>query len=116
MKSEPRKWDIIWSYTRPHIRVIIFSLFLGLLGAAGALASPMVTKWVLDALAASESLSGPIIALVVLTIVGSLIGMWQWIVLGRLAERIVFSAREGLIRKFFGARLEDVTSKPTGEL
>ncbi len=116
MKSEPRKWDIIWSYTRPHIRVIIFSLFLGLLGSAGALASPMVTKWVLDALAASESLSGPIIALVVLTIVGSLIGMWQWIVLGRLAERIVFSAREGLIRKFFGARLEDVTSKPTGEL
>lgn len=116
MQHQSTKWDIIWSYTRPHLNVIIFALFLGLLGSAGSLASPMVTKWVLDALAESESLSRPIIALLVLTFVGSLIGMWQWIVLGRLAERIVFGAREGLIRKFFGARLEDVTSRPTGEL
>lgn len=116
MDNETRKWDIIWSYTRPHLKVILFGLFLGLIGSAGGLASPMVTKWVLDALAASESISGPVIALVAITIVGSLIGMWQWIVLGRLAERIVLDARQGLIRKFFGARLGDVTSRPTGEL
>lgn len=116
MNPEPRKWDIIWSYTRPHLRVIFFGLLLGLLGSAGGLASPMVTKWVLDALAASESISGPVIALVAITIVGSVIGMWQWVVLGRLAERIVLDAREGLIRKFFGARLSDVTSRSTGEL
>lgn len=116
MNAEPRKWDIIWSYTRPHRKVISFGLLLGLLGSAGGLASPMVTKWVLDALAESESISGPVIALVAITIVGSVIGMWQWIVLGRVAERIILGAREGLVRKFFGARLSDVTSKSTGEL
>lgn len=116
MNTEPRKWHIIWSYTRPHLRVILFGLFLGLIGSAGGLASPMITKWVLDALAASESISGPVTALVVITIVGSFIGMWQWIVLGRVAERIILGAREGLVRKFFGARLADVTSKSTGEL
>lgn len=116
MEKENRKWDIIWSYTRPHMKVIVFGLFLGLIGSAGGLASPMVTKWVLDALAASESISGPVIALVAITIVGSIIGMWQWIVLGRLAERIILGAREGLVRKFFGARLGDITSRSTGEL
>lgn len=116
MDTTTRKWDIIWSYTRPHRKTIAFGLLLGLLGSAGGLASPMVTKWVLDALAASESISGPVIALVAITFVGSVIGMWQWIVLGRVAERIILGAREGLIRKFFGARLADVTSKSTGEL
>lgn len=116
METDTRKWDIIWSYTRPHMKVILFGLVLGLVQSAVALASPMVTKWVLDGLAASESISGPVVALVVLTVVGSLIGMWQWLLLGRVSERIVLGAREGLINKFFGARLSDVTRRPTGEL
>lgn len=116
MDNETRKWDIIWSYTRPHSKIILFGLILGLFQSGVALASPMVTKWVLDGLADSKSISGPIIALIAITIVGSLIGMWQWLLLGRVAERIVLGAREGLINKFFGARLSDVTSRPTGEL
>lgn len=116
MQTEPRKWDIIWSYARPHTKVISIGLVLGLLGSAGGLASPMVTKWVLDALAASEPISGPVIALIVITVIGSAISLAQWLVLGRVAERIVFGAREGLVHKFFGARLADVTSRSTGEL
>lgn len=116
MPKEPRKWDIIWSYARPHTKTISIGLVLGLLGSAGGLASPMVTKWVLDALAASEPISGPVIALIAITIIGSAISLAQWLVLGRVAERIVFGAREGLVHKFFGARLPDITSRSTGEL
>ena len=116
MATPIRKWDIIWSYTRPHIRTIGVGLMLGLLGSAGALASPMITKWVLDALAASESIAAPVTVLIAITLVGSSIGIWQWIVMGRVAETIVLDARTGLIRQFFGARISDITSRPTGEL
>jgi ATP-binding cassette subfamily B protein len=116
MQKQASRWDTLWSFTRPHLRTLAFGLFLALFGSAAGLASPMVTKWVLDSLSDSGSLTGPIIVLVALMIVGSMISLWQWILLGTLAERIVFSARSGMIRRFFGARVGDITSRPTGEL
>jgi ABC-type multidrug transport system fused ATPase/permease subunit len=116
MPEQPSRWDILWSFTRPHMRTLCLGLVLALIGSAAGLASPMVTKWVLDSLEASESLSGPIVVLLVLMVVGSAIGMWQWILLGTLAEKIVFNARAGMVRRFLDARLGEVTSRPTGEL
>lgn len=116
MTTETRKWSIIWSYTRPHLPRLFLGLVLALLGSAGGLASPMITKWVLDALAASESISQPAIALVIITFVGGAISMWQWIVMGKLAEQLVLDARKDMIHRFFGARLSDLTRRPTGEL
>lgn len=116
MPNQPSRWDILWSFTRPHMRTLALGLLLALIGSAAGLASPMVTKWVLDSLEASESLSGPIMVLLVLMVVGSAIGMYQWILLGTLAEKIVFSARAGMVRRFLGARLGEVTSRQTGEL
>ncbi|MBE1487807.1 ABC transporter ATP-binding protein [Plantactinospora soyae] len=107
---------ILWSFARPHTGKLILGLLLALLGSAAGLASPMVTKWVLDSLGGSASLSGPITALAVLLVVGSAIWLWQWILLGTLGERIVLDARESIIRRFFRATVPEVTRRPTGEL
>lgn len=116
MPKQPGRWDTLWSFTRPHLRTLALGLFLALIGSAAGLASPMVTKWVLDSLAESASLSGPILVLVALMIVGSIISLWQWILLGTLAERIVLNVRAGMVRRFFGAQVGEITSRPTGEL
>ncbi|HYH12596.1 MAG TPA: ABC transporter ATP-binding protein [Thermomicrobiales bacterium] len=116
MEHQPSRMKILWSFGRPHLPTLAFGLLLALIGSATGLASPMVTKWVLDSLEGSASLSGPILALVALLIVGSAISLWQWILLGTLAERIVLGARSGMVRRYLGARVGEITSRPAGEL
>ncbi len=116
MPEQPSRIAILWSFARPHIPTMALGLLLALIGSAAGLASPMVTKWVLDSLADSNSLSGPILVLIGLLVVGSAISLWQWILLGTLAERIVLEARSGMVRTFLGARVGEITSRPTGEL
>ena len=107
---------ILWSFARPHLGTLGLGLGLALVGSAASLATPMVTKWVLDSLGAAESLAGPIVALLVLLVVGASIWIWQWILLGTLGERVVLDARESMVRRFFRATVPAITRRPTGEL
>lgn len=107
---------ILWSFARPHTGKLLLGLTLALIGSAMGLASPMVTKWVLDSLNGSTSLTGPVTALAVLLVVGSVIWLWQWTLLGTLGERIVLDARESIVRRLFRATVSEVTRRPTGEL
>ena len=47
---------------------------------------------------------------------GSAITLWQWVLLGTLAERIVYEARTSLVTRFLRARVGEITGRPTGEL
>ncbi|MFE9028910.1 ABC transporter ATP-binding protein [Streptomyces iakyrus] len=107
---------ILWSFARPHRGALVLALGLALVGSGMGLATPMVTKGVLDALGGSESLRGPILALLVLLAVGSAVMYWQWTLLGALGERVVLGARESMVRRFLGATVPAVTRRPPGEL
>ncbi|MFF8938581.1 ABC transporter ATP-binding protein [Streptomyces paradoxus] len=107
---------ILWSFARPHRRALVLALALALVGSGMGLATPMVTKGVLYALGGSESLRGPILALLVLLVVGSAVMYWQWTLLGALGERVVLGARESMVRRFLGATVPAVTRRPPGEL
>ncbi|MFF9116495.1 ABC transporter ATP-binding protein [Streptomyces massasporeus] len=107
---------ILWSFARPHRGALVLALVLALVGSGMGLATPMVTKGVLDALGGSESLRGPILALLVLLVVGSAVTYWQWTLLGALGERVVLGARESLVRRFLRATVPAVTRRPPGEL
>ncbi|GAA4935612.1 ABC transporter ATP-binding protein [Actinoplanes utahensis] len=91
-------------------------LALGLIGNAAALATPMVTKWVLDSFSDGIDLATPITVLAALVVAGTMITLWQSILLGTLAEQIVLDARTSIIRRYFRARLHDLLARPTGEL
>ena len=108
--------DLLVDLARPHSAKLALGFVLGLVATGIALAGPMATKWVLDSLADSTSMTRPLVVLAVLLVFGSLITLWQWVLLGRVAERIVLDARESLVRRFFRARVGEVSSRPTGEL
>jgi ABC-type multidrug transport system fused ATPase/permease subunit len=101
---------------RPHRRTMLIGLALGLAANAAGLATPMVTKWVLDSFADGLDLAAPVSVLAVLVVIGAAIGLWQWILMGTLAEQIVLDARTSIIRRYFQARVFELQRRPTGEL
>ncbi|MGN7703946.1 ABC transporter ATP-binding protein [Cellulosimicrobium sp. 22601] len=107
---------VLGEFVRPHRRTLLLGLVLGLGTTAAALATPMVTKWVLDTLGTGESLTPAVLTLVGLLVVGLVLGLWQWILLGTLAERVVLDARSSMVRRYFRARIGALTGRPTGEL
>ncbi|SCL47892.1 ABC-type multidrug transport system, ATPase and permease component [Micromonospora citrea] len=104
------------SFLTPHKRTMFLGLGLGLAANAAGLATPMVTKWVLDTLGTGGSMARPIGALLALVVVGAAISLWQWRLLGTLAEHIVLDARASIVRHYFRARVGDLQRRPTGEL
>ncbi|WP_410660987.1 ABC transporter ATP-binding protein [Amycolatopsis sp. lyj-112] len=107
---------VLWSFARPHKGALAIGLVLALLGSATGLATPMVTKWVLDSLGSSASLAGPVLALLGLIVMGAVIWLGQWILLGTVGEHVVLKARESMVRRFFRATIPAITKKPAGEL
>lgn len=114
--KQPSRLSILWSYAQPHLPTLVLGLVLALIGSAMGLASPLVTKWILDSLAVGTSLREPVLVLVGLFVVGSVISWWQWILLGTLAENIVYEARGGMIRRYLYAKVQPLLTRPTGEL
>ena len=107
---------VLWQFVRPHRRTLLLGLVLGLGTTAATLATPMVTKWVLDTLGTGASLTPAVLTLVGLLVVGLVLGLWQWVLLGTLAERVVLDARSSMVRRYFRARIGALTGRPTGEL
>lgn len=108
--------QILLRLLRPHLRVLILGLVLGLISNAANLAAPLATKRIIDTLGTGDALTGPISLLLVLVVVGAVIGLWQWILLGTLAEQVVLAARVSVIQRYFRARLAELTGRSTGEL
>ncbi|MFI7021824.1 ABC transporter ATP-binding protein [Micromonospora sp. NPDC049900] len=107
---------LLLTYLRPHWPAMLVGLLLGLVANAAGLATPLVTKWVLDTLGAGESLARPVTVLLVLVVVGAAISLWQWVLMGRIAERVVLDARTGVIRRYLAARIDQLTHRSGGEL
>ncbi|MGK5556057.1 ABC transporter ATP-binding protein [Actinomadura kijaniata] len=107
---------VLWSFTRPHRGTLAAGLAMSLASSALGLATPMVTKWVLDSLSARSSLLGPIAAMLVLLAVGLVITYRQWVLLGTLGERVVLEARESLVRRMLRATVPALARRSTGEL
>lgn len=115
---EPRfaQLRVLWSFVRPHRRELLLGLLLALLGSALELANPMVIKLVLDTVSEAGSLAMPVTILLCLFVSGIGFGLWHWIVLGTVAEKVVLDARTSLVRRYFGAAMQPLSERPSGEL
>lgn len=114
--SSSVRMKVLWSFARPHLKVLGLGLLLSLAVSAMGLASPMVTKWVLDSLAVDASLRDPVLVLVGLLLLGAGLGWCQWVLLGRLAEDIVYDARRRMILRYLGSRVFELLRRSPGEL
>lgn len=110
------KIRLLWNYARPHKRILIVGLLLGLLGTGAELVTPLVTKEVLDGLEVNASLQGPVTLLAVLLVAGAVIGLVQAILLGTLAERIILAARTGMVRHLLRTRVTELGTRSAGEM
>lgn len=92
---------ILWSFARPHRTTLVLGLIVGLGSSAAALANPMVTRWIIDALGTpGATLIAPVLWLVGLLIIGAGLSWWRWVMPGSVAEKIVYTARESMIRSY----------------
>lgn len=116
--AEPRfaQLKVLWSFVRPHRRKLLLGLVLALFGSALELANPMVVKFVLDTVSEAGSLAMPIAILLCLFALGIVSGLWHWIVLGTVAEKVVLDARTSLVRRYFRAALIPLSKRSSGEL
>lgn len=111
-----RRVAILWSFARPHLRALLFALVLGLATSAMALVSPLVTEWVLETLAVGGSLRDPVLVLLGLLVLGAAVGWFQWVMLGRLAEDIVYDARRRMVLRYLGSQVFALLKLSPGEL
>lgn len=106
----------LWFFVRPHRGRLLLGFLLGLGTTAAALATPLVTKQILDSVGAPADMVQPIAVLLGLVILGAGFGFAQAVLLGNLAEDIVFSVRTLLVGRFFRGRVADLQFRPTGEV
>ncbi|MFC4604046.1 ABC transporter ATP-binding protein [Rhodococcus kronopolitis] len=107
---------LLWSFIRPHRAVLLLGIFLGLIFTATGLAMPMMIKLVLDRMSAGEGIAVPVTILVSILVAAGFVGFTQLNLMGALAARVVYDARESMVRSFFRATVGGVTKRPSGEL
>lgn len=107
---------VLWSFVRPHRRVLLAGLLLGLGATLAQLATPMVTKHVLDGLGTGQPTAPAIALLVGLLVAGTGFALVQWTLLGRLAERVVLDARSSMVHRLLRAQVAALSPRSSGEL
>ena len=107
---------VLWSFVRPHRRVVAVGVVLGLVSTAGGLATPLVARNLLDGLASQASVAGPVGLLVALLVLGSVLSYAQSLLLGRLAEDVVLDARGSMVRRLLRADVAALAHRSPGEL
>nr|WP_296773426.1 ABC transporter ATP-binding protein [Rhodococcus sp. (in: high G+C Gram-positive bacteria)] len=114
--STATRLQVLWSFARPYRHTLATGLLLSLAVSAMALATPLVTQWVLDTVGVGGSLRDPALVLVGLLIVGAVLGWLQWVMLGALAESVVYDARRQMIERYLGARVFELLVRGPGQL
>ena len=107
---------VLWSFAAPHRAKLATGLVLGLMASAAGLASPMITKLVLDSLGAKTSLALPVVALVGLLMFSAVIAYAESVLLAVVGEQIVLDARKSLVHRFLRATVPNISSHRPGEL
>ncbi|WP_037177538.1 ABC transporter ATP-binding protein [Rhodococcus sp. UNC363MFTsu5.1] len=107
---------LLWSYIRPHRKMLGLGMVLGIIVTAAGLATPMIIKYMLDTLSSDGSMLTPVLTLLGVLVVTGVVGYFQWILLGTLAARVVYDARESIVRRYFRATVGSLTARPSGEL
>lgn len=104
------------AYVRPHRWAVALGLLCALVGAAGGLLQPLATKTLVDRLATGETITGILIALTALVLLGTAVEAFGAYVLERTAESVVLAARRTLVGRLLRLRIAEWERIPPGDL
>jgi ABC-type multidrug transport system fused ATPase/permease subunit len=104
------------AHTRPHRWAVALGLLCALVGAAGGLLQPLATKTLVDRLASGGTITGILIALTALVLLGTAVEAFGRYVLERTAESVVLTARRTLVGRLLRLRIAEWERIPPGDL
>ena len=114
--GKPKNSRIMWSFIRPHTKTLLLGIVLGIGSAGAGLALPMSIKAVLDALGSGKSIMSVLWPTVAFVFAAAGLGIMQGVVLGRLGERVVLTARKGMVNRLLRAKTGELSQHVSGEL
>jgi ABC-type multidrug transport system fused ATPase/permease subunit len=106
----------LYAHFRPHRWVVALGLLCALVGAAGGLAQPLATKALVDRLTSGATITGILLALTALVLLGTVADALSAYVLERTAESVVLAARRTLIGRLLRLRLAEAERIAPGDL
>ncbi|MFG3716547.1 ABC transporter ATP-binding protein [Streptomyces massasporeus] len=106
----------LWAYVRPHRWAVALGLLCALVGAVGGLLQPLATKTLVDRLATGGTITGILMALTALVLVGTAVEGFGAYVLERTAESVVLAARRTLVGRLLRLRIAEWERVPPGDL
>ncbi len=101
---------------KPHRGALVAGVAVGLVGAAAALAQPLIAARIIRALADDRSLRGPLTLLVVLVLLGAVAATISAWLLERSAENIVRDARRSLASRLLRLQIGAIDGQKSGDL
>ncbi|MFI8822927.1 ABC transporter ATP-binding protein [Streptomyces sp. NPDC053431] len=106
----------LYAHFRPHRAAVALGAVLALTGAASGLAQPLAAKALVDRLGHNEPITGVLLVLTALVVLGTAVDALGSYVLERTAESVVLAARRSLIGRLLRLRLPEVEKTQPGDL
>jgi ABC-type multidrug transport system fused ATPase/permease subunit len=109
-------WRLLLGYVSPHRWGLMTGWLLGAFAGAAALAQPMVAKLVIESLGRHEALAGPVALLTILTVGAALFSAASAFLVGRAAESVVLTARQGVTSHLLRLKVGSMDRLKPGDL
>lgn len=103
-------------YVRQHRPALVAVALISLVGAAAALAQPLLVSRVITTVQQGGRLAPVVVALVVVLLVGNVIGAVQQYLLQRTAEGVVLTTRRRLVDRLLRLPIAEYDRRRTGDL
>jgi ABC-type multidrug transport system fused ATPase/permease subunit len=103
-------------YLRPHRLVLTVVALVSLVGAAIALAQPLLVSAVISAVQEGRPVRGPVVVLVALLVTGAAAGALQTYLLQRTAEGVVLGTRRALVGRLLRLPVAEIDRRRVGDL
>ncbi|UQX04165.1 ABC transporter ATP-binding protein [Streptomyces sp. RerS4] len=114
--TAPKTFQALYAHFRPHRRAVALAGLLTLIGAGSGLLQPLATKVLVDRLGSGETISGVLLSLTALVVVGAVVQALGAYVLERTAESVVLAARRTLVGRLLRLRLTEFERNQPGDL
>ncbi|WP_405802134.1 ABC transporter ATP-binding protein [Streptomyces sp. NBC_01506] len=114
--SAGETWRALYGHFRPHRWIVALGALFTLVGAATGLAQPLAAKALVDRLGEDSSITGILLLLTALVVLGTAVESVGAYILERTAESVVLAARRSLIGRLLRLRLPEVERTQPGDL
>ena len=106
----------LWRRLRPHRPALALAVALAFVGAAAALAQPLLARRVIAAIEADRPVAGLAVVLACALLVAAAISGVQRYVLQRTGEALVLETRTALVRRLLRLPISELDRRRTGDL